>query len=57
MIHDNICIEHNEFIAGCISSDLNKKLGLQYVQTVLGNTNSAPKTHLCWIRMSRHIPN
>lgn len=42
MINDNIYIEQNEFIAGCIPSDMNKKLGLQYVQAVLV-TPSLPK--------------
>lgn len=40
-MNDNIYTEQNEFIAGCISSDMNKKLGLQYVQAVLGNSNFA----------------
>lgn len=40
-MNDNLYTEQNEFITGCISSDTNKKLGLQYVQAVLGNADSA----------------
>ena len=46
MMNDNIYTEQNEFIAGCIFSDMNKKLGLQYVQAVLGNSNSAQEFSL-----------
>ena len=42
-MNDNIYIEQNEFIAECISSDVNEKLGLQYVWAVLGNSSCAQK--------------
>lgn len=38
-MNDNLYIEQNEFIAGSISSDMNKKLDLQYVQAGLGNSS------------------
>lgn len=43
-MNDNIYIEQNEFIAGCISSG--KKWGLQYVQAALGNSGSAQELTL-----------
>lgn len=43
MMNDNVYVEQNKFIAGSISSDMNKKLGLQDVQTVLNNSSSVPE--------------
>lgn len=42
-MNDNIYIEQNKCIAGSISSDMNKKLGLRDVQAVLNNSSSVPE--------------